>query len=297
MDPFWFIASVMGRPLVEETTIYETALPLYLDMFREHGVKATFFIVGKDLEDKRNLPGVERILAAGHEVANHSYMHRTDLKRLPQQDMIFEIDRFVELLESNFGIRPKGFKSPAYGINPFILKHLQNQGYIYDSSVHPSIAVPLVKGVQRFWLRYKKGASEFGQWRAALAPQKPYFPDEEAIYRSGGMHLLEIPVSTMPVFRLPFHFSFVNIGGLGLYRLARAMGAMLGDRFLNYAFHAVDILDTSQIPGQLRKRPGVGKPTSAKLRDMAFILRDLRRHFRMGTTAETASLWTDEHCT
>src|SRR5215475_7640909 len=45
-----------------------------LSILNEEGVKATFFVIGEDLE--RNLEEGRKIVAAGHELGNHSYSHK-----------------------------------------------------------------------------------------------------------------------------------------------------------------------------------------------------------------------------
>lgn len=45
-----------------------------LDLLREEGVRATFFVVGKAVE--RHPALARRMLAEGHELGNHSYSHR-----------------------------------------------------------------------------------------------------------------------------------------------------------------------------------------------------------------------------
>ncbi|WP_374470892.1 polysaccharide deacetylase family protein [Phenylobacterium sp.] len=50
-----------------------------LPVLREHGARATFFLVGRELEARPEL--ARRIVAAGHEVANHAYSHQRMLLR------------------------------------------------------------------------------------------------------------------------------------------------------------------------------------------------------------------------
>ena len=47
--------------------------PKILDILKKYNVRATFFIVGKNAELYPHL--VERILAEGHEIGNHTYSH------------------------------------------------------------------------------------------------------------------------------------------------------------------------------------------------------------------------------
>lgn len=295
VDPFWFISSLYERNTAptppDEPTIYQTALPIYLDRFREHGVRATFFIVGRDLEDERNLPVLERALNEGHELANHSLSHPTTLGTLPPADMAREIDGCAELLQARLGVRPLGFKAPAYGVTPAMLEHLARSGYVYDSSVHPSAAISLVKAVQRHVLRYRQSSVQFGNWRAALAPLSPYRPHPQDIYRTGDSPLVELPVSTAPWLRTPCHFSFVNAAGLWLFSLASGLWRLAGTSFVNYAFHAVDILDRGHVPARIADRPGLAKPTSAKLHDLDTILSRLTADFHVMTSIEAARVF------
>lgn len=50
-----------------------------LQILREEGVRATFFVTGQDLEE--NLPAAQRLVADGHELGNHSYSHRRMIGR------------------------------------------------------------------------------------------------------------------------------------------------------------------------------------------------------------------------
>lgn len=294
MDPFWFIASVFeknrGQPLIERQTIYQAVIPHFLRVFGDHRVKATFFVVGKDLEDDRNLPLLERLLAEGHEVANHTYSHRGDIKSLSPEVVAYEIDAMADLVERRFGIRPKGFKAPAYGINSTILGHLLDAKYRYDSSVCPNAAAGLVKTCQRRVLRYKAGVAEFGSTRSALAPLAPYYPRFDNPYARGDIPLLEMPVSTIPWLRVPFHFSFVNVAGFWLYRFGRILGKLAGQSYLNYAFHAIDLLDDTQVPHQIRPRPGLARSSRDKVQALETIVADLVNNFNVLPTAELTEL-------
>ncbi len=48
--------------------------PHILDILKENGVKATFFIVGKNAEKHPEL--IDRLIGEGHEVGNHTYNHK-----------------------------------------------------------------------------------------------------------------------------------------------------------------------------------------------------------------------------
>lgn len=276
----------MGIELKEEQTIYEVAVRKYLDCFKEHNIRATFFIVGRDLEDPRNRPIIERLIEEGHEIANHGYSHRTDMKRMPLDEALREIDRFSEVLDSQFGLTPKGFKSPAYGIRPEVLKHLNDHGYLYDSSVFPTVFSPVVKAFQNHVLRYKKGVAEFGDLKAARASLLPYHPSAGDLYTPGDYNILELPVSSTPIIRAPFHFSFVNVGGRGIFEIGWLLNALARPKYLNYAFHGIDILDESQSPKEVHGRPGLAKSHAAKMSSMNMILKRIAKRYQILPTID-----------
>ena len=50
-----------------------TVTPLVLDVLKTHGITATFFLIGKNVQRHPDLAA--RILAEGHEIGNHSHVH------------------------------------------------------------------------------------------------------------------------------------------------------------------------------------------------------------------------------
>jgi hypothetical protein len=95
----------------------------------------------------------------------------------------------------------------------------------------------------------------------------------------------------MPFFRLPYHFSFVNVMGPWWYQVARALRRLVGQPFLNYAFHAVDILDRSGVPESIRYRPGLGVPTARKQAVMRSILADVTEGRETLTSIQAAHVY------
>ena len=177
-----------------------------------------------------------------------------------------------------------GFKSPAYGVGEAVMNTLEKLGYAYDSSVCPNAAAPLIRWIQRIWLRYERGRAEFGRFHSAAAPSVPYHPAAGDVYSRGGRAIWEVPVSTLPLLRLPFHFSFLNVLGMGWFALARGLHALCRPRYLNFAFHAIDILDAATVPEPLRWRPGLAIPGADKLKRAAAILRWIRSRYQTHTT-------------
>jgi peptidoglycan/xylan/chitin deacetylase (PgdA/CDA1 family) len=82
-----------------------------LPVLQAHGARATFFLIGHDLEKSPGL--ARRIVAAGHEIANHSYSHDRMAGLLPQP-YADEIERTSALLRAEGAEGPMLFR-PPYG--------------------------------------------------------------------------------------------------------------------------------------------------------------------------------------
>ena len=82
-----------------------------LDILRARGVKATFFVCGKNVERYPHI--VRRIKAEGHSLGNHTHSHPFLYLR-SRRFMANEIDRTQEALQRVTGERPSIFR-PPYG--------------------------------------------------------------------------------------------------------------------------------------------------------------------------------------
>jgi peptidoglycan/xylan/chitin deacetylase (PgdA/CDA1 family) len=82
-----------------------------LDGLAERNVKATFFLIGCNVEGKEEL--VQRMQNEGHLIGSHTYNH-TQLTTLSEEDALAEIARCNALLESITGI-PTTYIRPPYG--------------------------------------------------------------------------------------------------------------------------------------------------------------------------------------
>ena len=80
-----------------------------LDILKEYGAKATFFVVGELAERYPEL--VLRELAEGHEVGNHTWSH-PKMAKLTSDQLRNEILRTERLLNEIADYRPKFFRPP-----------------------------------------------------------------------------------------------------------------------------------------------------------------------------------------
>jgi peptidoglycan/xylan/chitin deacetylase (PgdA/CDA1 family) len=119
-------AGARGVALTFDDGPHPDATPTLLDMLGEANVRATFFLVGEQVE---RWPGIaERIAREGHVVALHGHRHRNML-RLPPRAFERDLDRGARVVEDATGQRPS-FYRPAYGIfSPAGLALVRRRGF------------------------------------------------------------------------------------------------------------------------------------------------------------------------
>jgi peptidoglycan-N-acetylglucosamine deacetylase len=86
--------------------------PAILEALAEHGVTATFFLVGEQVERRPQLAA--RIVAEGHEVGLHCHRHR-NLLRLPPHQVWRDMERARGAIEQAAGV-PLRLYRPPYGV-------------------------------------------------------------------------------------------------------------------------------------------------------------------------------------
>ncbi|MEP7367447.1 MAG: XrtA system polysaccharide deacetylase [Acidobacteriota bacterium] len=110
-----------------------------LDLFDEHGVRATFFYVGWVA---KKFPGlVAETSRRGHELGCHSYWHRTIFSLTPEQ---FREDLRMarDVIEQAGSQKVEGFRAPSWSITQkslWALDVLAEEGFQYDSSIFPIV--------------------------------------------------------------------------------------------------------------------------------------------------------------
>jgi peptidoglycan/xylan/chitin deacetylase (PgdA/CDA1 family) len=84
--------------------------PAALDLLAEHDARATFFVVGEEVAGREAI--LERMLAEGHEVGNHTYTH-PETVHLRNAELLDEVMRTNALLDA-LGVRVRLVR-PPYG--------------------------------------------------------------------------------------------------------------------------------------------------------------------------------------
>ncbi len=108
------------------------ATPRVLALLKRHDIKGTFFVPGHTACAFPDM--VRQIVAEGHEVAHHSWVHENPA-HFDEADERRNLERALRALETGAGVRgPLGYRSPAWDFSRSTVKLLVEMGFLYDSS-------------------------------------------------------------------------------------------------------------------------------------------------------------------
>lgn len=107
-------------------------VPRLLGMLERHRIRSTFFVPGYTAH---RYPGVVKdIVAAGHEVAHHGYLHEQPTAVSAEEEAA-SLDRGLQALEEVAGVRPVGYRAPMWDLSWRSPSLLAERGFLYDSSL------------------------------------------------------------------------------------------------------------------------------------------------------------------
>lgn len=121
-------------------------VPRLLDVLAQEQVPATFFIPGWVAEHHPD--ECRRIRDAGHEIGHHGYLHERAKPEEPEAErQAFE--RGMKALDAVLGVKPAGYRAPAWDLTPITLDLVRQHGMIYSSNlmddvfpyVHPGTSI------------------------------------------------------------------------------------------------------------------------------------------------------------
>lgn len=209
LDDKWSYMRTRGDARWKDLPSYlDVAVPRMLDFLRARGLRITFFIVGVDAARPQNGDLIRTIVQEGHELGNHSYHHEPWLQRYPRATITEEVERTHEELLRVTGAKPEGFRGPGFSWSATLIEVLAEAGYSYDASSLPTVLAPLARlhflsksTLEKEERQLRDGL--FGSFRDGLRPVRGHY------LCVNGHRLLEIPVTTIPGLRTPFHLSYL----------------------------------------------------------------------------------------
>lgn len=92
--------------------------PIVLDLLKKYNAKATFFVLGNAVAGNEDI--LKRMVAEGHEVANHSWSH-PNLTHLTADQIYQEIELTQQVIESAIGQRPEMVRPPYGAVNQTVV--------------------------------------------------------------------------------------------------------------------------------------------------------------------------------
>lgn len=118
-------------PMLTSTRGMEEGLPKLLDLFKEEGIKATFFVTGMMAEKYPDL--ISRIPKEGHELGCHGYTHAR-FDRMGKEEARVALKKAGKVLRQ-FEKRLVSFRAPNLQFPESYLELLEEEGFLYDSSL------------------------------------------------------------------------------------------------------------------------------------------------------------------
>ncbi len=268
-------------------------MPRVLDVLGQWGWTITVFVVGQDAALERNRKALGALAAAGYEMGNHSFRHEPWLHLYSEPEIEQEIARAEEAVEAATGRKPQGFRGPGYSLSRSTLRVLARRGYLYDASTLPTFLGPLAR-TYYFLTSGLKGEERarrkalFGGLRDGLRPVRPYR------WQLENGQLLELPVTTMPLLKLPFHFSYVlyistfSIALAVLYFKTALWMCRITGTEPSLLLHPLDFLGRADVP-ELAFFPAMKLDTTRKLSLLNRFFRELQTRYTVVSLGEQAS--------
>ena len=293
LDNKWSYLKTHGDSNWEHFPSYfDLVVPRFLELLEERGIKITVFIVGQDAAIQSNHASLRMIADAGHEIGNHSFHHEPWLHLYSPEQLEEEFTRSEQAIYEATGKRTVGFRGPGFSLSDQVLKTLIRRGYEYDCSTFPTYLGPLARAYYFMKSRLSSEQREerkalFGSFTDGFQSNKPF------MWQDGNHELLEIPVTTMPIFKVPIYASYLLYLGrfspllaktyywkaLKLCRLFGVQPSIL--------LHPLDFLGEND-EKDLAFFPAMDQPAEKKLKLMAETIDMLHNDFEILTMKDHA---------
>jgi peptidoglycan/xylan/chitin deacetylase (PgdA/CDA1 family) len=143
-----------------------------LDTLKKHDVKATFFIIGKNISGNETI--LRRMVSEGHSVGSHSYSHHFWIDMWGRKRLRKDIERSLSEIKNCTGQETKLFR-PPYGVTTpnfaHVLKNLNLQSVGWNVRSYDTSTPDLNKILARVLQQTKKGSIILLHDRLDYAPE------------------------------------------------------------------------------------------------------------------------------
>lgn len=160
----------------------EKTLDTLVSLLQKYDAPLNIFVVGQSLHKQPKQ--IQKLIAYNSEFHLHSYTHNCT-----HPNAQYEIEEGRKAFREYFGKDPQGYRTPMGKIEISDYKILKREGFLFSSSIHPSIW-PHPK-----YLQY---------------PNQPYIEPVNGI--------LEIPVTTHPLLKFPVSLGWMKMIGWAPYQ-------------------------------------------------------------------------------
>ena len=286
LDNQWSYMKIHGDNNWKNYPSYlNTFVPYILNILKELNLKITFFVVGKDAAINEN-SDVLKMISNSHEIGNHSFNHESWLHLYSKDEIKDEISKAEEAIEKITGEMTNGFRGPGFSWNNDLIEILTQKGYLYDASILPTFIGPLARlyyfkstNLSEEEKLYRKEL--FGKFKDGFRKLKPFYWE-----LNSGKKILEIPVSTIPFFKTPFHLSYLiylnNISPLlrSVYFETAIKLCKLTGSEPSFLLHPLDLIGGDQIK-ELAFFPGMNIKSDNKIQLFFEIVKELKNNFHL----------------
>lgn len=299
LDNQWSYMKTHGDDGWESFPSYlDVVVPRILDFFEARNQKITIFVVGQDAAIESNRPALKSLADAGHEIANHSFNHEPWLHLYSDQQLLEEFQKSEDAIFEATGQRTNGFRGPGFSFSDQVLNVMADRGYAYDCSTFPTFLGPVARAYYFFSStlnrQQKKERKElFGKFSEGFRPNKPFN------WKIGDQQLLEIPVTTMPFFKVPIHASYIFY----LAQFSKTLAKMYFWKAMKLCWltktrpslllHPLDFMDVDDVP-ELKFFPAMKVSSDRKLELLDSCLDMMQKHWELVTMQQHATIAMDQ---
>ena len=182
----------------------EVGLKRLLDFCDWWKLKATIFVAGRFAETYADL--IRDCRRRGHELGTHGWEHGglekdEDFRSASYDQQRAWIRLATEAVENASGVRPVVFRAPSLWIGETTLRALEDEGYLYDSSVPAR--------------RFDCGFGRVHYLKYFRAPSEPYRLSSSHLRLPGHSSLIEMAPSA---FLFPINMATLRVLGLSVMK-------------------------------------------------------------------------------